>query len=125
MLRYHPTTNKERRIWRHRRIRKTISGTAQRPRLCVFKSNRSLHVQIVNDEIGATILSVHEKNSVLRGEEETKHKKLARAGKTGEYIAQLAQKAGIQKVRFDRGGYRYAGRVKALAEGARKGGLIF
>jgi large subunit ribosomal protein L18 len=101
------TTNK--RIRRHARIRAKVKGTAARPRLCVYKSNRYLEAQLIDDAAGRTLASG----------------KMADAVKLGENIAAHAKQKGITKVVFDRGGFRYAGRVAQLAEAARKGGLEF
>jgi len=107
--------NRER---RHNRIRAKISGTPSRPRLAVFKSNRYLHAQIIDDEAGKTLLSGSTK-------EMSKDKKTVAAEKLGALLAQRAKAAGIDKVVFDRGGFRYTGRIATLADAARKGGLEF
>jgi len=111
---------KTQRCLRHRRIRGKIKGTSERPRLCVFRSNRYIYGQIIDDSQGRTLVSA----SDLKIKKE-KSKKVERAKEVGRLIAQKALKAGVKKVVFDRGGYRYHGRVKALAEGAREGGLEF
>ena len=103
---------------RHARVRAKISGTAEAPRLSVFRSNTSIYAQIINDETGETLASA----SDLK---ESKETKIERAEKVGMAIAEAAKAKKITKVVFDRGGYLYAGRVKALAEAARKGGLQF
>ena len=103
---------------RHKKIRAKIKGTEKRPRLTVFRSNRFLYVQIVNDVVGHTI--------VAGSTADTKAKRpLERAVELGEKIAEIAKTKKITKVVFDRGGYIYTGKIKALAEGARKGGLKF
>lgn len=99
----------DKRIARHNRIRAKVQGTALRPRLCVYKSNRYLEAQVIDDTKGRTLASVKSDD----------------AQKAGEEIAKKAKTAGITKVTFDRGGFRYAGRVAALAEAARKAGLEF
>ncbi len=106
--------NRER---RHNRIRSKVTGTAARPRLCVFKSNRYLHAQIIDDAQGKTLVAGTTKGM--------KDKKTAAAAKLGEDLAKRAKGAGITKVVFDRGGFRYTGRVAILADAARKGGLEF
>lgn len=108
----------KKRIMRHRKIRSTVVGTAERPRLSVFRSNRYLVAQLINDESGATILLVTTKG--IAGQNP-----LTRARAAGELIAERAKKLSIGKVVFDRGGFAYAGKVRALAEGAREKGLVF
>jgi large subunit ribosomal protein L18 len=105
------------------RIRKKISGTSERPRLRVFKSNKHIYAQIIDDSTGATLACM---STVDKGFEagDTKGKS-EHAEKVGEMLAARALAAGINNVVFDRGGYIYHGRVKALSEGARKGGLQF
>ena len=114
------TTKPSQRLRRRRRVRAKITGTAERPRLSVFRSNRGVFAQLIDDRAGRTIASVSWIEADLR--------KLAageQAKKVGELIAQRAKEAGITTCVFDRGGYRYHGRVRALAEGAREGGLEF
>jgi len=105
---------------RHKRVRAKISGTAKCPRLCVFRSNKHIYAQLINDEKGKTLVVA--KDLEIK---DLKSKKTEIAYKVGELIAEKAIKNKIKKIVFDRGGYKYHGRVKALAEGARKGGLIF
>lgn len=113
------TTKKvERRIKIKFRIRKSVNGTAERPRLSVFRSNKQIYAQVINDLTGNTLASA----SSLGLE---KMPKLEQATKVGELIAQKAKAAGVEAVVFDRNGYLYHGRVKQLAEGARNGGLKF
>jgi large subunit ribosomal protein L18 len=107
---------------RVRRIRKKISGTAERPRMRVFRSNRHIYVQIIDDTKQATLVSMSTGDKAFDASE--LKGKIAQAGKVGEILAQRALEAGIKKVVFDRGGNLYHGRVKALSEGARKAGLI-
>ena len=105
------------------RIRKTIEGTAQRPRMSVYRSNKNITVQLIDDIAGKTLVSASSQNKeVVSSEAKTKSET---SGKVGELIAKRATEAGIQEVVFDRNGYRYHGRVKALADGARNGGLKF
>lgn len=105
---------------RHARLRKRITGTAERPRLVVTRSSRHVFVQIVDDTKGHTVASASTMEADLRGFEGDK---TAKARKVGELVAERAKKAGIEAVVFDRGGNRYAGRVAAIADGAREAGL--
>ncbi len=111
------TTKRESRIRRRIRIRARIEGTALCPRLAVFKSNRFVSAQLIDDTKGHTIVASHGR--------EVKGPQSAQAKAVGEAIAKSAKAIGITKVVFDRGGYRYAGQVKILADAAREGGLIF
>jgi large subunit ribosomal protein L18 len=104
---------------RHRRVRKRIFGTADRPRLVVFRSNRGIEAQLVDDVEGKTLAAA----SWLQLKKSFKGKKTEQAAEVGKLLAQNAKKAEIEEAVFDRGGYLYHGRVKALAEGAREGGL--
>ena len=104
------------------RIRKRLSGTADKPRLSVFRSNKSIYAQIINDEKGETLVSA---SSVTKEIGEKKVTKTEAAKLVGKLIAERAKENGIEVVVFDRGGYLYHGRVKSLAEGAREGGLKF
>lgn len=113
-------TKKDRRIRRHKRIRAKIFGTAERPRLFVYISNRNVYSAVINDEKGQTLVSAS--SLELRNEKMTGMEK---ARKVGELIAKRALEKGIKKVVFDRGGFTYVGRVKALAESARSNGLEF
>ena len=114
----------ERRLRRHKRIRKKVFGTPERPRLCVFRSNKHIYAQIIDDTIGHTLVSASTVDPELREKlQKTWNKEAAR--EVGKLIAKRALEKGIKKVVFDRGGYRYHGRVKELAEGAREGGLEF
>ena len=105
---------------RHARLRKKIVGTEVRPRLVVTRSARHVFVQVVDDSKGRTVVSASTLQTDLRA---SKDDKTPKARKVGEHIAERAKKAGIEDVVFDRGGNRYAGRVAAIAEGAREGGL--
>ena len=109
------------RIKRHNRVRGKISGTAERPRLCVFRSENNIYAQIIDDVAGNTLVSA---SSVEKGFE-GKGGNVEAAKKIGATVAERALQKGIEEVVFDRGGYIYHGRVKALAEGAREGGLKF
>ena len=108
---------------RIKRIRKKISGTPEKPRMCVFRSNRHIYAQIVDDINHATLVTMSTKDKEF-SDTDLKDK-CAGAKKVGELIAQKAKNAGISKIVFDRGGYLYHGRIKALSDGAREGGLIF
>ena len=112
-------TTREARLRRHRRVRGKITGTAARPRLTVYRSNRGIFAQLVDDDAGKTIASASWVGLGHKGD------KTAQAHEVGKALAAAAKKAGIETVVFDRGGYLYHGRVKALAEGAREGGLSF
>lgn len=110
-------TKKESRKRIHMRVRKKVNGTAERPRLSVYRSNNAIYCQVINDLAGHTLAAA---TSVgLKGSNS------AQASEVGKMIAERAKAAGISQVVFDRGGYLYHGRVKALAEGAREGGLQF
>ena len=112
----------EARIHRHRRVRKYISGSAARPRLSVFRSLKEIYAQVIDDEAGVTLASASAIDHELR-EKTTGKTKVEQAKLVGELVAQRAKDNGIKQVVFDRGGFVYHGRVKALAEGAREGGL--
>jgi len=114
-------STREARERRHRRIRGKVSGTAERPRLAVFRSNKGIFAQLIDDSSGRTIAGA----SWLGLPKSFKGDKSEQAAAVGKALAATAQKAGIESVVFDRGGYLYHGRVKALAEGAREGGLKF
>jgi large subunit ribosomal protein L18 len=108
---------------RKQHIRKRISGTAQRPRLSVFRSNKHIYAQLIDDEAGCTIVSASTKSAGYAGEGSDSNK--AAASKVGTIIAEQAKAAGIESVTFDRNGFLYHGRVAALADAAREGGLKF
>jgi large subunit ribosomal protein L18 len=114
-------TTREARERRHRRVRGKVAGTAERPRLVVFRSNKGIFAQLVDDETGRTIGGA----SWLGLKKSFKGSKIEQAAEVGKAVAAAAKKAGIDEVVFDRGGYLYHGRVKALADGAREGGLKF
>jgi large subunit ribosomal protein L18 len=105
---------------RHRRVRGKVAGTAERPRLSVARSNKRIYAQLIDDERGHTLAAAGSHESALRG-----LSKGEAAGEVGKLLAERATRAGIRRVVFDRGGYKYHGRVRALAEGAREGGLEF
>ena len=109
------------RVRRHERVRAKISGTAERPRLCVFRSNKGIYAQIIDDVKAHTLVAA----STLDKEVKTKASNIEAAKEVGELIAKRAIKAGIKNVVFDRGGYIYHGKVKAFAEAAREAGLEF
>ncbi|ANH60196.1 50S ribosomal protein L18 [Dokdonia donghaensis] len=106
----------------HLRIRKTISGSAERPRLCVFRSNKEIYAQLIDDLSGKTITSASSRDKDIAA---AKTNKSETAKLVGKAIAEKATKSGVEAVVFDRGGYLYHGRIKQLAEGAREGGLKF
>jgi large subunit ribosomal protein L18 len=108
------------RLKRRRRVRAKVHGTAERPRISVFRSNRGITAQLIDDDAGRTLAAAHWTESSLRD-----LAPMEQARKVGATLAERAQAAGIDTVVFDRGGYQYHGRVKALAEGAREGGLQF
>jgi large subunit ribosomal protein L18 len=113
-------TKPQRRMRRRRRVRAKVHGTAERPRLSVFRSNRGVRAQLVDDDNGHTLASVSWTEPELKD-----LKRPEQAKKAGELLAERAKKAGVETCLFDRGGYRYHGNVRALAEGAREGGLKF
>ena len=114
-------TRPEARKRRHLRVRRRVAGTAERPRLAVFRSNRGISAQLVDDIAGRTLASA----TWLQLKKSFKGDKSEQAAEVGKLLAANAKKAGIERVVFDRGGYLYHGRVKALAEAAREGGLQF
>jgi large subunit ribosomal protein L18 len=107
-----------RRLKRRRRVRAKVHGTAERPRISVFRSNRGIFAQLIDDDAGRTLAAVNWTEADLKG-----LKPMEQAGRAGQLLAERAKAAGVDTAVFDRGGYRYHGRVKALAEGAREGGL--
>ncbi len=125
MRRIHaPKTRTQLRYRRHLRVRSKISGTAERPRLVVFRSLKHIYAQLVDDDRGVTLLGVSDGSEGVEAAGETKGK-VARGKAVGKLIAEKAKAAGFSRVVFDRAGYRYHGRVQAVAEGAREGGLEF
>jgi large subunit ribosomal protein L18 len=111
-------TKRQARLKRRRRVRAKVVGTAERPRISVFRSNRGIQAQLVDDLAGHTLAAVSWTESDLRS-----LKPMEQAGKAGEVLAERAKAAGVANAVFDRGGYRYHGRVKAFADGVREGGL--
>ncbi len=114
------TTKPQQRLKRRKRVRSKITGSAERPRLSVFRSNRGLFAQLIDDRSGKTVVAVNWIEADLR-----KLERMEQAKRVGSLLAERAKDAGVTSCVFDRGGYRYHGRVKALAEGAREGGLEF
>ena len=113
-----PKTRSEKRVRRHLRVRKKVSGTVERPRLVIFRSDKHIYAQLVDDVAQRTLATV---SSLTVGE----GKKTDKATAVGKALAERAASAGIKRVVFDRAGYKYHGRVKAVADGAREGGLDF
>ncbi len=111
-------TREATRLKRRRRVRAKVTGTAERPRISVFRSNRGIQAQLVDDEAGRTLASVNWIESDLRS-----LKPMEQAKRAGELLAERAKAAGVDTAVFDRGGYQYHGRVKAFAEGIREGGI--
>ena len=112
------------RVRRHDRVRKNLKGTTERPRLNVFRSLSAIYAQVIDDQTGRTLLSASKVDRELR-EKMKGLKKSEQAKLVGQTVAERAKNQGIQTVVFDRGGYRYIGRIKALADGAREAGLQF
>ena len=113
-------TRSQARVRRHSRVRKTVRGTAGRPRLAVFRSNRYIYAQVIDDEAGVTMAAASSREKAAGGS-----LSIDTATKVGELIAGRAKDAGVDSVVFDRGGYHFHGRVKALADAAREAGLKF
>jgi large subunit ribosomal protein L18 len=113
-----PKTRPEKRARRHLRVRKKVSGTPERPRLVVYRSLKHIYAQLVDDQANRTLMTVTDQNG-------SGGKKMERSVEVGKTIAARAKEAGITRVVFDRAGYKYHGRVKAVADGAREGGLEF
>jgi large subunit ribosomal protein L18 len=109
-----------RRLRRRRRVRAKVRGSAQRPRISVFRSNRGIFIQLIDDDAGATVAAVNWTEPDLRNLKGTEQ-----ARRAGALLAERAKAAGIDRAVFDRGGYQYHGRVQSLADGAREGGLAF
>lgn len=116
------TTNVARNL-RRARIRKKISGTSQRPRLSVYRGNRNIYTQLIDDTLGVTIVSASTKSPEICGD--IKNANVEACKKVGALLAEKAKEKGIESVVFDRGGYKYHGKIKALADAAREGGLKF
>ena len=117
-----PKSRQDLRYRRHLRVRKKVSGTAARPRLVVFRSLKHIYAQLVNDDQGVTLLGVSDLSEGIQVEGKGK---VGKGKAVGKLLASRAKVAGISKVVFDRAGYRYHGRVQAVADGAREGGLEF
>lgn len=117
-----PNSQQERRRRRHLRVRQQVAGTAERPRLVVYRSLKHIYAQIVDDDRGVALLGAADNSEGIAIEGAGK---IGRAQAVGKLLAEKAKAAGISKVVFDRAGYQYHGRVKAVAEGAREGGLEF
>jgi len=113
-------TRPAQRLRRRRRVRAKVRGTAQRPRISVFRSNRGIFAQLIDDDAGRTLAAVNWTEAALRDLDPTEQAKQA-----GLLLAERAKAAGVETAVFDRGGYQYHGRVQALADGAREGGLTF
>ena len=111
-------TAPQRRLKRRRRVRAKVRGTAERPRISVFRSNRGIFAQLIDDDAGRTLAAVNWTEPELRS-----LKRMEQANKAGAILAERAKAAGVEVAVFDRGGYQYHGRVKAFAEGVREGGL--
>lgn len=117
-------TSKEARLRRHRRLRRWLTGTADVPRLAVFRSDEEIYAQVIDDKAGNTLVAASSLDKELRGQLDEKTK-TEQARMVGELIGRRAIEKNITKVVFDRGGFQYIGRVKELADGARKAGLEF
>jgi large subunit ribosomal protein L18 len=113
-------TRPAKRLKRRRRVRAKITGTTERPRISVFRSNRGVFAQLIDDSTGRTLAAVNWTEDELKS-----LPRMDQAKRAGELLAERAKAAGVESAVFDRGGYQYHGRVRALAEGAREGGLIF
>ena len=123
MRRIHkPRTREEMRYRRHLRVRKRVNGSAERPRLVVFRSLKHIYAQLVDDDKRATLMGVSDGTEGVKPE---KKGKVGAAHAVGKHLARIAKEKGIKKVVFDRAGYPYHGRIKAVADGAREGGLEF
>jgi len=118
---YHKLTRRDR---RHRRVRKRVYGTADRPRLCVFRSLRRIYTQIIDDDESRTLVAASSLDSDFKAKDSS-HANKATAKEIGKVLGERAKAAGITRVVFDRGGYLYHGRIQAVAEGAREAGLEF
>jgi large subunit ribosomal protein L18 len=117
-----PKTRSDLRYRRHLRVRRRLAGTAERPRLVVFRSLKHIYAQLVNDDLGVPLLGVSDVSEGIQAEGAGK---VVRGKAVGKLLAEKAKAAGVTRVVFDRAGYRYHGRVQAVADGAREGGLEF
>ncbi|MEX2446982.1 MAG: 50S ribosomal protein L18 [Dehalococcoidia bacterium] len=115
-------TTRAARVRRHTRVRRRVAGTAEMPRLAVFRSNQHIYAQVIDDQAGRTLASASDMEVAMRGGEGTKSD---HARRVGALVAQRVKETGVTSVVFDRGGFRYAGRVRALADAAREEGLVF
>jgi large subunit ribosomal protein L18 len=119
-----PQTTKARRAIRHKRVRRKISGSSERPRLAVYRSLQHVYAQVIDDSKGETLVTASSLEPTILGQREGKRKSQVSV-LVGELIAERAKEKGINTVVFDRGGFKFHGRTKALADAARKGGLVF
>ncbi|MBI2917217.1 MAG: 50S ribosomal protein L18 [Chloroflexi bacterium] len=117
-------TGRDARLRRHSRVRRRVSGTGQLPRLCVFRSLSHIYAQVIDDTVGRTLATASSLEAGLRSQD-GQGKKVDMARRVGALVAQRARELGVKQVVFDRGGYQYHGRVRALAEAARESGLEF
>ena len=117
-----PKTGRELRKRRHLRVRKRVEGTSERPRLVIFRSLKHIYAQLVDDDLRKTLMGVTDNTEGVKKE---KKGKVGAAHAVGKHLAQLAKDRGIKRAVFDRAGYMYHGRIKAVADGAREGGLEF
>ena len=117
-------TNKARRVMRHARVRRKVGGTSERPRLSVYRSLNHVYAQVIDDSQGITLASASSLESAVKTQKNGKNK-IDVAEIVGGLVSERAKEKGISRIVFDRGGYKYHGRVKALADAARKGGLVF
>lgn len=113
------------RVYRHQRVRKKVTGTAERPRLCVFRSLKHIYAQLIDDTAGVTLLTTSTLSSDVQEKVVSDMGKTDKSKLVGQVLGEKARERGIEAVTFDRGGYRYHGRIKALADGARESGLQF
>ena len=124
MLRLAKISKRLARIKRHKRVRKDISGSSERPRLCIFRSLKHIYAQVIDDRKGITLVSLSTLNPEIRRKEKYQGN-IKAAEMLGSLLAKKLEEKGIKKVVFDRGGYLYHGRVKAVAENTRKGKIVF
>lgn len=118
------TNRKRQRVLRHARVRRKVSGTSERPRLAVFRSLKHVYVQVIDDTSGVTLAAASSLDKQVSAQKDGKRKaEVSRL--VGALVAERAKSKGVTQVVFDRGGYKYQGRVKALADAAREGGLVF
>ena len=117
-----PQAKRQHRLSRHKRVRAKITGTSKRPRVAVFKSNQYVYTQVIDDKTGKTLASVSDYGG-KKSKSKIKDKKTEGASRVGEALAEKMKKAGIVEAVFDRGGFKFHGRVKAVADGLKKGGI--